>query len=52
MLDVQLAWRALSRAFDSAGNSIAAKMAMMAMTTSSSINVNDFLFCMLIFPFI
>jgi hypothetical protein len=24
MLDVQLAWRALSRAFDSAGNSIAA----------------------------
>jgi hypothetical protein len=27
-------------AFDNAGNSIAAKMAMMAMTTSSSIKVN------------
>src|SRR6267142_2769109 len=31
---------ALSLAFDRAGRSIAARMAMMAMTTSSSINVN------------
>jgi hypothetical protein len=31
---------ALSLALLSAGNSIAAKMAMMAMTTKSSINVN------------
>src|SRR5882724_12944813 len=36
----QLAARALSLALLNAGNNIAARMAMMAMTTSSSINVN------------
>ena len=39
-LDVQLMLNALSRAFCNAGSSMAAKMAMMAMTTNSSINVN------------
>ena len=33
----------LSRALFSAGNSIAAKIAMMAITTRSSIKVNNFL---------
>ncbi len=32
---------ALSRAFDRAGNSIEAKIAMIAMTTRSSINVKN-----------
>src|SRR6266550_2004241 len=36
----QLMRKARSLAFDNAGNNIAARMAMMAMTTSSSINVN------------
>ena len=40
-LDVQEIARAFSRAFDSAGSSIAARIAMMAMTTSSSINVKE-----------
>ena len=40
MLDWQLARRALSLARAKAGNKMAAKMAMMAMTTKSSINVN------------
>ena len=39
MLEVQEMARAFSRAFDSAGSSIAARMAMMAITTSSSISV-------------
>jgi hypothetical protein len=38
--DLHLAARAFSRALFNAGSSIAAKMAMMAMTTNNSINVN------------
>ena len=38
--ETQAMLRAFSRAFDNAGNSIAAKIAMMAMTTSNSIRVN------------
>ena len=33
--------RAFSRAFAKAGNSIAAKMAMIAITTNNSISVNN-----------
>src|SRR5512133_1221274 len=40
MLEVQLIFLALSLALESAGSSIAARIAMMAMTTSSSISVN------------
>src|SRR5207247_5476931 len=39
MLLMQLAWRAFSRAWAKTGKRIAARMAMMAMTTSSSIRV-------------
>ena len=42
MLDLQTARLLDSLAFESAGNSIAAKMAMMAMTTKSSIKVKAF----------
>ena len=38
--DVQEIWRAFSRAFANAGSSMAARIAMIAMTTSSSIRVN------------
>jgi hypothetical protein len=38
LLTQRICW-ALALAFESAGNSIAARMAMMAMTTSSSISV-------------
>jgi hypothetical protein len=40
----QLARRAFSRARAKTGNKMAAKMAMMAMTTKSSINVNPLRF--------
>src|SRR5689334_16314674 len=40
MLERQVAWRAFSRAWAKTGNRIAARMAMMAMTTRSSIRVN------------
>src|ERR1700680_4405068 len=39
MLERQLVWRALSRAWAKTGKRIAARMAMMAMTTSSSMSV-------------
>ncbi len=39
-LPIQVVRRAFSRAAASAGNSMAARTAMMAMTTSSSISVN------------
>src|SRR2546422_7737109 len=39
-LEEQLAWRAFSRAWAKTGNRIAARMAMIAITTSNSINVN------------
>jgi len=39
---MQEAARAFSRALESAGSSIEAKMAMIAITTSSSIRVKDF----------
>jgi hypothetical protein len=42
MLLVQLIERAFSRALLKAGNSMAAKMAMMAITTSNSMSVKDF----------
>ena len=41
MSDLQLTSVALPRALNNAGMSIAAKMAMMAMTTSNSMSVND-----------
>ena len=41
MLAVQLAARAFSRACDRAGNNIAARIAIIAITTSNSISVND-----------
>jgi len=47
---VQLACRAFSRALANAGKSMAAKMAMMAMTTNSSIRVNRF--CLIATPFL
>src|SRR5207248_8306485 len=40
MLDTHVAWRALSRAWAKTGNKIAARMAMIAITTSSSMSVN------------
>src|SRR5436853_4874272 len=39
-LDWQLAWRDFSRAWAKTGKRMAARMAMIAMTTSSSISVN------------
>jgi hypothetical protein len=36
---MQLAWQALAFAFESAGNSSDARIAMMAMTTSNSMSV-------------
>src|ERR1051326_7688013 len=39
-LEVQAVWRAFSRAWAKTGNRIAARIAIMAMTTSSSISVN------------
>jgi hypothetical protein len=47
MFDRQLIWRALDRALAKTGNRIAARIAMIAMTTSSSIRVNaaDLLRC-------
>ena len=42
MLLVQLMARAFSRALESAGSSMEARIAMMAMTTSNSIRVNVF----------
>ena len=44
---VQEIWRAFSRAFANAGSSIAARIAMMAITTSSSIKVKRFCFIMM-----
>src|SRR5918911_1683292 len=39
VLDRQAVWRAFSRAWEKTGNRIAARIAIMAMTTSSSIRV-------------
>ena len=49
MLEMQLVARPRSRACCKAGSSMLARMAMMAMTTSSSIRVN-FLFFIFLFP--
>jgi len=38
--DRQAVWRAFSRALANTGNSIAARIAMIAMTTSNSMSVN------------
>src|ERR1039457_5084038 len=43
-LDMQVACCALARARENTGNRIAARMAMIAITTSSSIRVNAFRF--------
>src|SRR5437773_4700154 len=42
-LDVQVVWRAFARAWAKTGKRIAAKIAMIAITTSSSISVKPFL---------
>src|SRR5918911_4175453 len=44
MLLMQLAWRAFSRAWAKTGNRMAARMAMMAITTSNSMRVKPSLF--------
>src|SRR5262245_55624729 len=46
MLERHAELRAFSRAWAKTGNRTAARMAMMAITTSSSISVNAFLLCM------
>src|SRR4051794_7347830 len=43
VLERQVAWRALSRAWAKTGKRIAARMAMMAITTKSSMRVKPFL---------
>ena len=49
-LFMQVVERAFSRAWFNAGSSMAASIAMIAITTRSSINVNDFFFiCIILF---